>query len=298
MAIRTDDRRTHLTLHSNTVRNAVPEFFVEQYPEFIQFLERYYEYMEGNESGSFSKQIQSLYNVRTISSIDGSHLDSLLAELAEGIQSDTFYDNPQLMARLLANFYRAKGTEQSVEQFFRGFFGDTVEIEYPKRNIFILNDKPGGSLIGPESIKFIVDNKKYQVFSILLKTGMSLIDYETIYKQFAHPAGFYLAAEVALLSHAIIGVRAGPTTDPLETPNYPVPVGSEVGGINLRSTFALMTLRETDPADITFILSALETLDRYDDITIERLTEVYTTYHSPSCLCRHPSPKTMSSFSF
>ena len=129
MAIRTDDRRTHLTLHSNTVRNAVPEFFVEQYPEFIQFLERYYEYMEGNESGSFSKQIQSLYDVRTISSINGSHLDSLLKDLASGIESDTFYDNPQLMARLLANFYRAKGTEQSVEQFFRGFFGDTVEIE-------------------------------------------------------------------------------------------------------------------------------------------------------------------------
>ena len=59
MAIQTDDRRAHLALHSNTVRNAVPEFFVEQYPEFIKFLERYYEYMEGNESGSFSKHIQS-----------------------------------------------------------------------------------------------------------------------------------------------------------------------------------------------------------------------------------------------
>ena len=38
-----------------------------------------------------------------------------------------------------------------------------------------------------------------------------------------------------------------------------------------------MTMRETDPVDLQYILSALETLERYDDISIQRLSEIYTT---------------------
>ena len=36
-------------------------------------------------------------------------------------------------------------------------------------------------------------------------------------------------------------------------------------------------MRETDPVDIAFILSSLETLARYDDVTIDRLNQVYAT---------------------
>ena len=49
----------------------LPDFFDEHYPQFIGFLEKYYEYMEGNEAGSFSKQIQSLFESRTISNLEG-----------------------------------------------------------------------------------------------------------------------------------------------------------------------------------------------------------------------------------
>ena len=42
------------------------------------------------------------------------------------------------MARLLANFYRAKGTEQSVEQFFKAFFGQDVEVVYPNEISLLL----------------------------------------------------------------------------------------------------------------------------------------------------------------
>ena len=78
--------------------------------------------------------------------------------------------------------------------------------------------------MGLSHSKYIQDDKKYQIFSILLKTGMSLSDYEALYKKLVHPAGFYLAAEVETQGIADINLRAGVTTDPLETPNYPIAI--------------------------------------------------------------------------
>ena len=279
MPILTDDRRGAVSFHSNTVRNALPDFFDEHYPQFIGFLEKYYEYMEGNEAGSFSKQIQSLFESRTISNLEGESLDLLLGELSDGLESRSFYSSPNLMARLLADLYRAKGTEMSLEQFFKAFFGEEVEIHYPKNDMFIVGEsKLFGKDHSPlenhsgekirergylrfEDYKYIQDNERYQIFSILLKTGMSFADYEELYKKIVHPAGFHIANDIVLTALAKIGVRSGPTTDPLEVPNYPILVEDSVD-IHIDSLYALLTMRETDPVDIAFILSSLETLAR------------------------------------
>ena len=50
-------------------------------------------------------------------------------------------------------------------------------------------------MIGPQSLKRIQDDRRYQIFSVLLKTGMSFGDYEALYKKMVHPVGFYLAGE-------------------------------------------------------------------------------------------------------
>ena len=40
------------------------------------------------------------------------------------------------MTKLLGDYYRAKGSFNSAQGFFRGFFGLEPEISYPKRDIF------------------------------------------------------------------------------------------------------------------------------------------------------------------
>ncbi len=279
--------RSDPSFHRHQITQVLPEFFQEQYPRLIQFLEKYYEYTGEDGSISFNEQVHHLFGIRDISDSEMYTLDLLIEELSDGLQSSSFYQNPRLMARLLSNFYRAKGTGISVEQFFKAFFGEGVEISYPKRDIFILNDSPGGSLIGPKSLHFIQDNKKYQILSILLKTSMSLSDYEILYKKMVHPAGFYLAASVETQGIADLDLKAGPTTDPLEIPNYAI----LLQGLPLSSgtvpKYSLLTMEENDPVDRRNqtekntgegpVVSSLETLEKFEDTTLEEIVGDYIT---------------------
>ena len=268
--------RTNTKFHQSSVTQILPEFYREEYPDLIRFMETYYEYTGEDGSVSFDEQIQNLFSIRDISSTNIEHLDLLISEISDGLETSSFYQNPRLMARLLSQFYRNKGTKLSAEQFFKAFYNENVEITYPKQNIFILNDKPAGSLIGPESLKFIQDNKKYQIFSILLKTGMSFNDYETLYKKLVHPAGFYLAAEVETQGIADLNLRAGVTTDPLEIPNYPVAIQGTALPTAMTSRYNLLTMEENG-VDTGIIISSLETLNRFTNVTLQELVDDYGT---------------------
>ena len=279
--------RTNTKFHQGQVTQILPEFYQEQYPDLIKFIEVYYAYTGEDGSASFIDQIYDLFNIRDISSTGIRHLNLLIGEISDGLETTSFYQNPRLMAKLLSDFYRNKGTQLSAEQFFKAFYNESVEVSYPKRNIFILNDKPGGSLIGPESLKYIQDDKKYQIFSILLKTGMSLSDYETLYKKLVHPAGFYLAAEVETQGIADLNLRAGLTTDPLETPNYPIVIQGTALPTAMTSRYSLLTMEETDIMDARsqlqrdegsgIVVSSLETLEKYDGVSLQDLADDFGT---------------------
>lgn len=274
--------RTNPKFHKSQVSGVLPEYFVQEYPKLVSFLENYYDQLGGDDSTSFDSIIHSLIDIRDISSTDLETLDSLLSEIGDGLDVNSFYQSPRIMTRLLSEFYRAKGTQLSAEQFFKAFYGEEVEVTYPKKNIFILNDRPGGSFIGPESLKYIQDDKRYQIFSILLKTGMSLNDYEELYKKMVHPAGFYLAAETETQGFGDLDVMAGITTDPLEPPNYAIVLEALSHG-SLDPQYTLLTMEENDPVDIRtqqqkdtgtgIIVSSLETLDRYENITLQQLVD-------------------------
>lgn len=264
--VRLNSPRLKTRFHSNEVTHLLPEAMVEMYPKLVSFLETYYEYAGESNPGSFEHQIKTLFDIRDITSTTLETLDLILSEVGEGLKTTSFAQNPRLMVKLISDFYRAKGTQISVEQFFKSFFAEDVEISYPKNNVFILND----SKIGSESLKYITDNRRYQIFSINIKTGLSFSDYEALYRKFVHPAGFYLSADVVTQSEASIDLKAGETIDPLETANYPILMGSEV---NTDTTFkyALTTLRETDSADSEFILSSEVLMSDYQDQSFETL---------------------------
>ena len=272
--------------HQSQVTQVLPAFFQEEYPKLILFLEKYYESTGEDGSVSINDKIHHLFDIRNISETELSSLDRLIGEISDGLETSSFYQSPRLMARLLADLYRSKGTAISTEQFFKAFFNEDVEISYPKKNIFILNDKPGGSLIGPQSLKYIQDDKKYQIFSVLLKTGMSLSDYETLYTKLIHPAGFYLAAETETQGIASVDLKAGLTVDPLEIPNYAIVLETSSHG-SLDPQYTLLTIEENDAVDARtqqerdtgegIIISSLETLDRYENVSLQQLVDDFGT---------------------
>lgn len=279
--------RTNPRFHRDQITQVLPEFFQGEYPKLVSFLEKYYENTGEDDSVSLNEQIHNLFDIRNISLTELSSLDKLIGEISDGLESSSFYQSPRLMARLLAEMYRAKGTQISTEQFFKAFFNEDVEVSYPKKDIFILNDLPGGSLIGPQSLKYIQDDKKYQIFSILLKSGISLSDYEKLYTKLIHPAGFYLAAETQTQSNAPLGLMAGEITDPLETPNYAILLQTTQLGTHVAPIYSLLTMEENDPVDLRtqqemdegtgIIVSSLETLDRYENVSLQQLSDDFGT---------------------
>lgn len=285
--ITNEQYRSNPRFNRSQVNQALPSFFQEEYPKLVSFLEKYYEYTGEDGSVSINEQIHDLFGLRDISSTDLTHLDYLIGEISDGLETSSFYQNPRLMARLLTEMYRAKGTQISIEQFFKAFYAEDVQVSYPKKNIFILNDRPGGSLIGPQSLHYIQDDKKYQIFSVLLKTGMSLSDYETLYTKLIHPAGFYLAAETETQSSAELGLMAGETTDPLEVPNYALLLQTTQLGTHIQPTYSLLVMEENDPMDARtpneratgtgIIVSSLETLDRYENVSLQQLADDFDT---------------------
>lgn len=176
---------------SSKVKEVLPEHFATDYPNLVEFLEAYYDYLNADDAG-FSYFISSLYQARDLNTTLLAQLDNIFNEIGVGLNTSDFKINPRLVAKLFADFYREKGSANSARLFFRGFYDEEIEIEYPKNNMFIINE----SRLGFDSLKYIQDDKRYQIHSILIKSGVSISRWETLFKRFVHPTGWYLAGDI------------------------------------------------------------------------------------------------------
>ena len=179
------------------VRDALPEHFTTDYPKFITFLEKYYDFLDSDGASSFDHNLRALFQLRDTQSIPNTFLPNLISELAAGNTGDNFTD-ANFYAQRIHELHRTKGTRFSIEEFFRAFFQVNAEVEFPKKDIFTLGHDSSGPLskIEAESNKFIRNNALYQIFSILIKSSISQNTWLELYKKFVHPAGFYIAGQV------------------------------------------------------------------------------------------------------
>jgi len=197
-----DNNRRNPILKRADVTSALPEWFQQDNPKFVSFMEAYEDFVDSdNGKFNFHQKVQEVFAARDIPDTDEDFLDEIIGEIGNGLTQSSFFQNPRLMARLLGNFYQQKGTLPSAEGFFRGFFGQEVDISYPKRDIFLV----GSDQIGFDSQKKIQDAKRFQVLSILIRAGLSVSDYQDLYKRFVHPAGFHFAGDVLVSSEGSIG---------------------------------------------------------------------------------------------
>ena len=257
----TKNRRA-FTVGKPAISETLPDWFTEDNAKLITLLEKYYDFLDDSSSDqSFGTVIRDLHHIRDTQAVDEKYLDNIIKEIGNGLQSSSFFQKPRLMAKLLSEFYRVKGSLSSVEGFFRGFFGEEVTIEYPKDNLFIVSE----SQIGYDSQRFIIDNGIYQTFSILVKIGLSVQDYESLYKKFVHPAGFHFAGQVLAEEEALLGLLGNTGVDSAEIRQ------EDVSGIRLvseaglgTSTISLPLTGLVDSSDgTTFRASLDERISKY-----------------------------------
>lgn len=207
-----DNNRRLLSFNRAEVGNVLPEYFVKENAKLIQFLEAYYDWMDSadNPGGIINR----LYSNRDATQVPEKLLPFLEDELLLGQSYFGGFLNKREAIKFSNQMYRSKGTKYSIEQFFRGFFGIDPTIEYTKERVFKIGPRinydldsvnntgqqieEAGSQIGPESRKFITNDKLYQTYAILIRSGLPVSEWIDVYKLFVHPAGVYVGAETLL----------------------------------------------------------------------------------------------------
>ena len=204
MAINYHHNRRPKNFLNRKVREALPEYFVEEYPKLVTFLETYYEDLDSDSQTSFGNEVRQLFSLRDIG--ETTQLNSLISEIASGLPNGDNFTDPRISARRIAELQRNKGTKFAIQEFFRMFFQEAIEVEFPKKDLFIV----GNSKLGPESLKKIQNGQLFQIFSILIKTGLSTNTWSELYKKFIHPAGFFFGAQITSDTEANAGIGAMP----------------------------------------------------------------------------------------
>jgi len=269
-----DLNRRDLNLTKAQVKDVLPEYFQSEYPKLINLLEAYYEYLDSDGRHSFDLELHNLLSSHDINQTSDDNLDQWWNSIGNGLSADLFYQKPRLMAKMMGDFYRMKGTLNAGTTFFRAFFNEEAQIEYPKENILIV----GESKIGYEFQKFITDNRRYQTFSTLIKVGLATADYLDLYKKFVHPAGFYLEGEVLLTSDGATNVVTATTavdSDEIRNIKKISPIIFSEATDTIEGDFALMTaIIDSDGTDLR--INPDEIIDNYDSVTLSVLDSAYS----------------------
>ena len=122
---------------SPLIENQFPSFYKEEGPQFIAFVKAYYEWLEENNN--------VLYRSRRLASyadIDATVDDFIVyfkEKYLKNIQFTT-ESNKRLFIKHALEFYRSKGSQQSVDLFFRLIYGIPADVYVPSSDIFRLSD--------------------------------------------------------------------------------------------------------------------------------------------------------------
>jgi hypothetical protein len=123
---------------SYLINSQVPFFVRNEHPNFIRFLEAYYEFLEQEgQQLDILKNMQKYYDVDT--SID-LFLQKFYDSLLKFIPEETNVDKTFLLKNI-KEFYRARGTEKSINFLTRMLFGEEVSsFYYPKNDVLRASD--------------------------------------------------------------------------------------------------------------------------------------------------------------
>lgn len=142
-------------LVSPFVEQQFPSFYREEGPQFIAFVKAYYEWME-----SFGNTLYRAGRLTDYRDIDNT-LDEFIVHFKEkylkNIQFDTS-TNKRLLVKNALEMYRSKGTERSIDLFFKLVYGTNARVGRPSEKIFRLSD---GNFIIPQYLE--ITYNKYNI---------------------------------------------------------------------------------------------------------------------------------------
>ena len=202
-------------------------------------------------------------------------IDSTAAVYLELIQKEiaavvprSIQVNKRNLYKAIVDYYKIRGSADSIEVFFRLLFDDEVEVEYPWDETLIPSSgnwevnaslPKGGIYLDKkgflsDTIK-IQDSLRYQKFSYLIRTGQNLSSWNFFYERLVHPAGFKYFAEILI---QLFGTRDELGDDQkiardlyhIGGPNHNLPTGESFTGYGRTNRFTLSSMPDLQPGVI------------------------------------------------
>ena len=131
------DQKTSILIESQ-----VPDFILEEYPLFIDFLKAYYEFLENKQGIQLNDTLEQSKKLSTIIDIDSS-IDDFKVQFFNTFANyfpEESNTDPAFLIKNILPLYKAKGSEESFKFLFKLLFGESVDIYYPGNNILIASD--------------------------------------------------------------------------------------------------------------------------------------------------------------
>ena len=120
-------------LVSPLIKNQFPEFYQQEGPRFIDFVQQYYVWMESeNQAVNASR---SLFNHRDIDKTSSDFINHYKQKYLQGYPLSSSSDS-RLLTKQSIDINRSKGTERNVQLTLRGIFGLPSRVYYPSTDLF------------------------------------------------------------------------------------------------------------------------------------------------------------------
>ena len=122
---------------SSYIDELIPDHIEGSYPDLVSFIKTYALYLERTNKSAF--YLNALDTQRDIDYVEENLLNELQNEIGVAVPRD-FATNPRMFYKRLAEFYRSRGTPESIKSFFRMIYDDDVETYFPFEDLLNPSD--------------------------------------------------------------------------------------------------------------------------------------------------------------
>lgn len=128
---------TNIVHICDLVKDQFPQFYKEQGPDFIAFMQAYYEWLEEPENPI--GRSRNLYNQFDIDTAAQEFLAHYREKYMWGLPPELL-GNQRLLQKHILELYRAKGSQQAIRLLFRLLYNEDIDFYIPSYDIFKLSD--------------------------------------------------------------------------------------------------------------------------------------------------------------
>jgi len=116
----------------------IPDYVSDYYPLYVIFMTKYFEYLDNSSSG-VQHSIQNIQLNRDIDTTADNLAIQFLNTYVPNLPSASAVDR-SILVKYFKECFKNKGNEKSFRFFFKAFFNDDIQINYPREVMFKTSD--------------------------------------------------------------------------------------------------------------------------------------------------------------